>query len=111
MPMRKQQTTRIAIVSTSPALSGSAITAMPFVIWMTNTTAKPIRKMASRMVAHRSRPRRTSDSSAAATNSSPVAATATDVAAIFCPGISANSDTASALVNAVRAATARMRWT
>ena len=43
------------------------------------------------------------------TNSSPKAATITDVQPIFSSGISANSDTASALVNAVRAADARMR--
>jgi len=54
--------------------------------------------------------RRTSDSIDAATNKSPVAATTTDVIPIFCPGMSANNDIASALVKAVRAATARMRW-
>ena len=45
------------------------------------------------------------------TKVSPPAATTTAVTPIFSPGISANSDTASALVNAVSAADARMRWT
>jgi hypothetical protein len=40
----------------------------------------------------------------------PVNATATAVHPTLCPGTSANSDTASAFMNAVSAAEARMRW-
>ena len=78
-------------------------------------TASPTRNSVSRAVLHRTwpgeRPSRTRDSSAAATKASPAAATATAAGPILCPGTSANSDTVSALVNAVSAADARMRWT
>ena len=94
---------------TSPALPGSPITSAPSIIWTTKIVASPTRNSASRRVPNRTSCRRISDSSDAATNVSPAAATATAVAAIFCPGISANSDTASALVNAVSAADARIR--
>ena len=53
---------------------------------------------------------RTSDDRDAITNSSPRAATIAAVQPIFSPGISANSDTASELTNAVSAADARMRF-
>jgi hypothetical protein len=109
IPTRKQQTTKIAMFSTSPEFPGSAITSSPWINWMTNTMASTIRNTLSRTVAHRISWRRIRDSSADTMNTSPVAETATDVGPILCPGISANSETASALVNAVKAATARMR--
>jgi hypothetical protein len=109
IPTRKQQTTRIAMLSTSPELPGSAITSTPWINWMTNTMASPTRNTPSRMVAHRISWRRIKDSSADTMNTSPPDETATDVGPIVCPGISANRETASALVNAVKPATARMR--
>ncbi len=113
-PTRKQITTRIAIAFTSPAslaaVPGPASKATPSIIWTTKTTASPTRNSPSRTTAHRTWCRRISDSSDAATNVSPTAATTTVATPIFCPGISANSDTASALMNAVSAADARMRW-
>jgi hypothetical protein len=72
-------------------------------------TVSKTRNTPSRTVAHRTSCRRTSDDRDASTNSNPRAATITAVQPIFSPGISANSDTASALVNAVSAADARMR--
>jgi hypothetical protein len=109
IPTRKQQTTKIAMLFTSPELPGSAVTLIPWRNWMTNTMASPIRNKPSRTVVHRISWRRIKDSSADTMNTSPDAETATDVGPIFSPGISANSETASALVNAVKAATARMR--
>ena len=113
IPIRKQNTTRIAIVFTSPASlaasPGPASTAAPTIIWSTKTAASPTRNSASRTMFHRTWCRRISDSSDAATNRSPKTATVTVATPILCPGISANSDTASVLVNAVSAADARMR--
>ena len=111
MPIRKQTITRIAIVLTAPGLRGVTISSTPWTSWITNVTASPVRNSASRAVAQRIWRSRTRDSSAAAMKASPRTATATEVGPILCPGTSANSDTASALVNAVRAADARMRWT
>jgi len=54
---------------------------------------------------------RTSDSIDATTNAMPLPPAATAVGPIVCPGISANSDTASVSRNAVSAAAARMRCT
>src|SRR5690348_14891313 len=115
MPTRKQTITRIAIVSTAPGLLELVTISTASTSWITNMTASPSRNTASRTVLHRtsprrSRPSRTSDSSAAATNASPAADTDTAAQPILCPGTRANSDTASALVNAVSAAEARMRW-
>jgi hypothetical protein len=111
IPIRKQTITRIAIVFTSPGLSGWAITSAPLTSWTTNVTASPSRNSASRTVPHRTWRSRISDSIDAVMNRSPVTATTTAAGPIFCPGTSANSDTASALVNAVSAADARMRCT
>jgi hypothetical protein len=107
--MKKQTVTTIAIVSTQPESSGCATTSAPAINWSTNVTISPTRNTPSRTVIHPSSCRRTSDNSEATTNSTPMAATVTDVQPIFSPGISANSDTASALMNAVSAADARMR--
>jgi len=101
--------TRIAIVFTAPASPGWAITSAPMMSWITNATVSPIRNSASRTIPHRTWRRRTNNSSDAATNASPPVATTTAAIPILCPGISANSDTASALLNAVSAAVARMR--
>ncbi len=109
-PTRKQTTTRAAIVFTSPDPPGSAITPAPSIIWNTKVTASPTRNSASRTVPHWTGRSWISDSSEAATKASPTAATITAVTPILCPGISANSDTASALMNAVSAADARIRY-
>jgi hypothetical protein len=109
-PMKKQTVTTIAIVSTEPESPGWATTSAPAISWSTNVTMSPARNRPSRTALHRTSCRRTSDSSDAMTNRSPKVATITAVQPIFSPGISANSDTASALVKAVSAADARMRW-
>ncbi len=111
IPIRKQTTTKTAIVFTALESRGWVITSTPWISWLTNVTASASRNSASRTVPHRTWRARTSDSSDAVTKVSPAAATATAVGPIFCPGISANSDTASALMNDVSAAAARIRWT
>ena len=111
MPIRKQTITRIPIVLTALGLRGVTISSAPWSSWITNVTASPIRNSASRAVVQCIWRSRKMDSRAPPMKASPRAATVTEVGPILCPGTSANSDTASALVNAVRAAAARMRWT
>jgi hypothetical protein len=109
IPTRKQTTTTIAIVSTASASSGRLSRSTPSRTWITNSTVSPTRNRASRIVLQRTWRSRTSDSSDAATNKMPLPPAATAAGPIVCPGIKANSDTASALRNAVSAAAARMR--
>src|SRR2546429_66705 len=73
MPTRKQTITRIAIVSTAPGLLELVTIRTASNSWITNVTASVTRNTASRTVLHRtwpprSRPSRTSDSSAATKN-------------------------------------------
>src|SRR5207245_10148088 len=80
MPIRKQTITRIAIVSTAPGLLELVTIRTPSTSWIANVTASEIRNTASRTVLHRtwprrSRPSRTSDSRAAATDARPGADT------------------------------------
>jgi hypothetical protein len=109
MPIRKHTATRAAIVLTAPGLSGWAVTSMPSISWTTNVTISPARNTLSRRVRQWTWRRRINEISEAVMNVSPAAATAVAVGPILFPGISAKSDTARALVNAVSAAEARMR--
>ena len=109
-PMKKQTVTTTAMVSTEPESPGCRITSSPASSCSTKVTMSKTRNTPSRTVAHRTSCMRTSDDRDAITNSSPMAATIADVQPIFSPGISANSDTASALMNDVSAADARMRF-
>jgi hypothetical protein len=101
--------TRIAIVCAAPPLCGLAFNSSPAMSWNTNTAASHAMNTRSGRSCYRSLRTRISDSSDAATNSSPMIATA--VAAPLVSPVSENNDTASALVNAVSAAEARSRWT
>src|SRR5262245_32742454 len=98
------------MVFTAPVSSGWAITLTPWISWTTNVTIRASRNSASCSVPARTWRRRISDSSAAVTNTSPPAAKTSAAGPILCPGISASSDTTSALVNAVSAPAARTRW-
>jgi hypothetical protein len=109
IPIRKHTTTRIAIVCTAPGSSGWLMMSVPCTSWITQVTASPIRNSASRTVLRWNWRSLTSDSSDATTNAIPAAPTATAVGPIMCPGIRANSETDSALRNAVSAPEARMR--
>ena len=109
IPMRKQTITRIARLFTVPESPGWYTTSMPLISWRTNVTPSPARKAASRAVGHRTCLTRMSESSDATTNSSPSTATIVAAIATFSPGTSANSETVSALMNAVSAAFARIR--
>src|SRR5215472_8168037 len=98
------------MVFTALESSGCAITSTPWISWTTNVPTRASRNTTSCSVPARTWRRRISDSSAAVTNTSPTAATTSAAGPILCPGISASSDTVSALINAVSAPAARTRW-
>ena len=79
--------------------------------WTAKVVARPSRKAASRASRQPGRRKRNSERTEAVRNTSPRIATTSAAQPTLSPGINANSDTASALVNATSAADARTRWT
>jgi hypothetical protein len=78
-PIRKQTTTRTAMVSTAPGLSEVSMIISPSTSWITNVAISPARNSASRTEFQCRWRSRIRDSSEAVTNMIPAIATLTEV--------------------------------